>query len=246
MARCICAILTVIFVGLTTGTQYDLTFKNCYAINYCNDQTSYRLTYDGESIASVCEVTFHGYDKSNSQNKYKTCIRATEWKIYDKDVILKYFSGHSVLINNLRQIYSAHDNTSNPTTEWCSEPDEYVDVQLTTSRSILTQERIQLEVYAVKTFDYGKMVGIIVGSILGSLVVIGIIVTIIIIIACRKKRQPGSVLSNSYAGGANQTSGFGNAPCNFNTAPPSYYSTTHNQHPAYILQNTAQPNRYPQ
>lgn len=76
----------------------SVNFDNCYIYNIhnTNEDESYLVSWDGDSISSYsCKIGFHGYDNASPLNEYKVCIRATTWNIQNTEVRLKYYTGLS-------------------------------------------------------------------------------------------------------------------------------------------------------
>lgn len=224
------ATLTALMIHLGIAWEQDLEFGKCYwstPIFYVNDDKTYRIQWTGNQVSSTCKITLHGYDTSNVLNKYKVCIRATEWDIYYDGVTLNYYSDEDVLQDNLRMAYT-RSSSSKPTTEWCSESEDYVDVELLTSgfRSTYTG-RITLQVTAEMTFNYYKVIAWAVGGSIGGVLLISITCVIVIVVFCRRRKgRSGQVLRNQNMttithAGSHQMTGF--VTTAYPTAPPAYY-----------------------
>lgn len=241
--------VTVLFMGLTTAWEVKITFDSCRtkSTNFAFEDKSYLLIWDGNRLTSSCKFTFYGFDNVNENNKYKICIQTIEWTVNDDAVILKYYSDTSNdFYKPLRQTYTRWDS---PMTEWCSAPSEYVNVHLNASSLVANQGNIILKIYAVMTFNYREYVGTVVGGVLGGLSIVIIIITVIIIIVCRRKRQHGTILSTSSFSGTSvtNTSSEDLVYTTDNDAPeqpPSYYTATHNECPAYSLPSFTEPPPY--
>lgn len=228
------ATLTALMINSGTAWERDLEFGKCYwstPIFYVNDDKTYRIQWTGDRLSSACsKITLHGYDSDNALNKYKVCIRATEWDIYDDGVTLNYYSDEDVLQNNLRRTYKRY-SSSKPTTEWCSDSEDYVDVELLTSAFRSTnQGRITLKVTAEMTFNYYKVIVWAVGGSIGGVLLISITCVIVIVVFCRRQKgRSGQVIRNqnmttiTQTGSHQMTGGFANTT--YPTAPPAYYQS---------------------
>lgn len=231
-------IITALLISVTTAWEKSLEFDDCWGINYAYEGKSYKLVWNGDKM-STCKVTFHGYDQSEVLNKYKICIRATTWDVTHDGVTLKYYSDEDVLTDDLKKEFDRYSH-SNPMTEWCSDPEDYVDVQLTTTTYDNNQGYITLEIYAKMTFEYSKVVGAIVGGVIGGIALISIIVTVIIVVTCRRRKgQGGTILSNNQnTAGITTVPQYGQPPMQgvqgntaYNAPPPAYNVATNYSYP---------------
>ena len=69
---------------------FTVDFDSCstYTINELDEDKSYRITWQGESISTPhCKIGFNPYN-----SKYKVCITASSWDIQDEGVTLNYYS----------------------------------------------------------------------------------------------------------------------------------------------------------
>lgn len=234
-------IITALLISVTTAWDKSLEFDDCWGINYADEDQSYKLVWDGDHKTSTCKVTFHGYDQSEVLDKYKICIRATTWDITHDGVTMKYFSDEDVLTDNIQKEFNRY-SYDKPTTEWCSDAEDYVDVQLTTTSYDDNQGSITLEIYAQMTFDYSKVVGAIVGGVIGGIALISIIITVIVVVSCRRRRgQGGTVLSNNQnTAGITTVPQYGQPPMQggqgyntaYNAPPPAYNAAPNYSYPA--------------
>ncbi|XP_076100867.1 uncharacterized protein LOC143070477 [Mytilus galloprovincialis] len=231
---------------VATWFDYSVHFGDCFTINDVTDDHSYQLSWSGYDHFRGCKVSFHGFDSGNPLDSYKVCIKATNWHIVNSAVSLKYYSGGFSTSTFIEKTYSR--NYGDPTYKWCADPDDYVDIMLTTSSSSSFQGQITLEVTAVKTYSYYNYGGTVGGAVGGVFVLVAI--CIIIGIACRRR----SYVRKTASYGAPATSV--TAPSGFQyqggysnpgyppgqAAPPAYYpaSTTGYTDPKQSYQNSTQ------
>ncbi|XP_052087867.1 uncharacterized protein LOC127724904 [Mytilus californianus] len=202
-------------------TIRKVNFDDCYIYNIydTNKDKSYLISWDGDSVSSYsCKIGFHGYDSDNPLNEYKVCIRATTWNIQNTQVRLKYYTGLSDFLEKTYSYY-AYDV---PTTEWCSESGEYVDIELT-APDVKYGDKITLVVRGVRTYNFANTLGFIIGGAVGGVLLITLVCIVLVIVAFRRRSRP-------MAGYVNQ--GYPSI-----TAPPPYYGTTKNVQTGYPAQS---------
>ncbi|XP_076101576.1 uncharacterized protein LOC143071261 isoform X1 [Mytilus galloprovincialis] len=125
-------------------------------------------------------------------DKYKVCVKATNWTIEDSGVTLKYYSKKCATY--LEKTYSR--SHGDPTDKWCSDPNDIIAIVLTTSTLSSYQGQITLEVTAVKTYsyhNYGRTIGGAVGGVIAL-----VVVCVVIGIAFRHVRSRLYVRSTTY------------------------------------------------
>ncbi|XP_076101579.1 uncharacterized protein LOC143071262 [Mytilus galloprovincialis] len=206
--------------------DYSVDFGDCFTVNDVTDDHSYQLSWGGYNHFSGCKVSFHGYDSDNPFDEFKICVKATDWNIVNSGVTLKYYSGS--LATYLEKTFSR--SYGDPTYKWCSDPNDYIDIMLTTPSSSSYQGKITLEVTAVKTYSYYNYGGTIGGAVGGVIVIVA--VCIVIGIACRRR---GYVRTTTYTAptpastvitqsGSQQMGGYSNPGYPSGpVAPPAYY-----------------------
>ncbi|XP_071134780.1 uncharacterized protein [Mytilus edulis] len=212
----------LLFIGTALSYEFTLNFDNCYTYNIhnTNEDESYLVSWDGDSISSYsCKIGFHGYDNASPLNEYKVCIRATTWNIQNTEVRLKYYTGLSDVLVKTYSYYAYDD----PTTEWCSDSGEYVDIELTAPDVNDGDNKIILEVRGVRTYDFANTLGFIIGGAIGGVLLITLVCIVLVVLVFRRRSPP-------MAGYVNQ--GYPNIP-----APPPYYGTTKNVQTGYEAQN---------
>ncbi|VDI07723.1 Hypothetical predicted protein [Mytilus galloprovincialis] len=235
---------------------YDFVgFGACSTIHDVTEDHSYEMTWNGDTHFSGCRVSFHGY--SDDLDKYKICIRATIWNVKDAGVTLKYYSGSSILSTYIQKTYTKYGG--DPTFQWCSDQDDYVDIELSTgSLTSSNQGQITLDVTAVKTYTYYSYTGTIGGSVAGA--VFFVVLCVIFGVVCRRRvyarsittygspNQATTVITQS---GSQQMGGFPNPGYPTGPAsPPPYAPPPNTGYPApqhgYSNQQQYPPPPYPQ
>ncbi|XP_052100347.1 uncharacterized protein LOC127734486 [Mytilus californianus] len=207
------------------------------------------MSWNGNQHFSGCRVTFHGYASDNSLDEYKICIKATIWNVYDSGVTLKYYSGSSVLFTYIQKTYTK--GYGNPTFEWCSNQDDYVDVELATLFSSSNPGQITLDVTAVKTYTYYSYGGKIGGAVGGFIAFV--VVCVVIGIACKRRSYvrttysaPTPATTVITQSGSQQMGGFANPGYPTGPAsPPPYNPPSNTGYPAPQQGYYNQP-QYPQ
>ncbi|XP_076101575.1 uncharacterized protein LOC143071259 [Mytilus galloprovincialis] len=171
---------------------YDsVDFGACSTIHDVTEDHSYKMSWNGDNHFSGCRASFHGY--GDGHYEYKICIKATIWNVKDAGVTLKYYSGSSFLSTYIQKTYTKYDG--DPTFQWCSDQDDYVDIELSTgSLTSSNQGQITLDVTAVKTFTFStdsSFSGTIGGSVGGALFLV--IVCVIVVVVCRRRAYARSI-----------------------------------------------------
>ena len=247
------AILTVTLIYSAAAWQEDLQFTDCSGVYYVNDDKTYEIQWTGDSI-NTCDLSLHGYDEDNIENEYKICIWASTWDVTDSNVQLKYYTGNSVLDENLQMTYS-QDDWSSPTTQWCSGSDDYVSIKLVTSSALQNQGYITLQVTAVMTYNYYSFIGWTVGGTIGGIAVIIFIIVVVVAVSCRRRNVTGRTVYTTpnisgqtiitQSGSQQMAGGFENPGYITGPAPPPYYPPAASQGvqspPPYQQQPTGQP-----
>lgn len=241
------AILTVTLIYSAAAWQEDLRFTDCSGVYYVNDDKTYEIQWTGDSIDHTCYL--HGYDEDKIGNEYKICIQASTWDVTYSHVQLKYYTG-----SNLQMTYSQDDWYSSPTTQWCSDSDDYVNIILVTSSSLQIQGHITLQVTAVMTYNYYSFIGWTVGCTIGGIAVI-IFIIVVVVVSCRRRNVTGRTVYTTpnisgqaiitQSGSQQMTGGFENPGYITGPAPPPYYPPTTSQGvqspPPYQQQPPEQP-----
>jgi len=89
---------------LTHWYFITVLFTDCSSVYYVNDDKTYQIQWTGDSISYPCDLSLQGYDEDKIENKYKICIQASTWDVTDSNVQLKYYTGNSVLDENLQMV----------------------------------------------------------------------------------------------------------------------------------------------
>ncbi|XP_071166527.1 uncharacterized protein [Mytilus edulis] len=240
-----------------TAWNDSVRFGACSRIHDVTEDHSYEMSWNGETDFSGCLVSFHG-GSDFSLDEYKICIKATTWNLKDASVTLKYYTRSSIFS---QKTYTKYDG--DPTFQWCSEQDDYVDIELSTgSLTSSNQGQITLYVTAVKTYtstdnSYTPN-GLIGGSVGGAMFLV--IVCVIVVVVCRRRAYARSI--RTFGAGTSvttvvsmsvsrQVGGFDNPGYPTGPAsPPPYTPPSNTGHPApqqgYSNQQQYPPPPYPQ
>ncbi|CAG2257641.1 unnamed protein product [Mytilus edulis] len=188
---------------VTAWFDNSVHFGDCFGVHSVTEDHSYQLSWSGYDHFRSCRVSFNGYDLDNSMDKYKVCVKATNWTIEDSGVTLKYYSNKcaTYLEKVCRMMIFAYIEQltlyGDPTYKWCSDPDDIIAIELMTSSLSSYQGQITLEVTSVKTYsyhNYGRTIGGAVGGVIAL-----VVVCLVIGIAFRHVRSRLYVRSTIYS-----------------------------------------------